>query len=60
MRLQERLQSSQAEWPIEFNRISPDVELARAIQKRLGLAGLLDPPADGKFDETALEPATLD
>ena len=49
MRLQERLQSSQAEWPIEFNKISPDVELARDIQERLGLAGLLDPPADGKF-----------
>lgn len=49
MRLQERLQSSQAEWPIEFNRISPDVEFARDIQERLGLAGLLDPPADGSF-----------
>lgn len=35
--------------PVGLPRLSADGELVREVQQRLSVAGLLDPPADGKF-----------
>jgi peptidoglycan hydrolase-like protein with peptidoglycan-binding domain len=48
------LQHESGDRPLDLNSISADGELARDIQGRLALAGLLDLPTDGMFGSVSL------